>query len=130
MFKYHALQLLHDESFMTCQFCREIYPVANAHKLTCSAMHDFFVDNSENSIQMHVANQQLDLERFCEYLHGEENIHWKLIFAMVLARSIILHRCQVCLDKTTAAFLLSCNSHLEEPCFNGGAHIGVYPCCG
>ena len=61
---------------------------------------------------MHVADRQLDLKRFSEYLNEQKMLSWKQIFAKVLARSIILPNCSVCLDKTSAAFLQSCNSHL------------------
>ena len=50
MYMYHALKMLDDDSFTTCQFCSEIYPHAQANKLKCSATHDFFVDNSEQRI--------------------------------------------------------------------------------
>ena len=43
-----------------------------ANKLKCWATHDFFVDNSEQRIQMHVADRQLDLKLVCEYLNEEE----------------------------------------------------------
>ena len=130
MYQHHAFRMLDEDSFTTCQYCAEIYPHAMANKLKCSATHDFFVDNSEQRIQMHVADRQLDLKLVCVYLHDEEKLTWREIFAKILARSIILPRCSVCLDKTSAAFLQSCNSHLSEPSFSSGAHIGVYPCCG
>ena len=130
MYMHHTTRLLDDESFATCQFCFEIYPQEYANKLKCHATHHFFVDNSEQRIQMHVADRQLDLKRFCDYLHEEEKFSWKKIFAKVLARSIILPDCSVCYDKTSAAYLQSCSSHLQEPSFQNGAHIGFYPCCG
>lgn len=50
MYMYHAFRILDEESFTTCQFCAEIYPLAKANKMKCLASHDFFVDNSEQSI--------------------------------------------------------------------------------
>ena len=79
---------------------------------------------------MHVADRQLDLKRLCEFAHEQGEMTWRIIFAKILARSIILPRCNVCLEKTTPAYLKACSSHLNEPNFAGGAHIGVYPCCG
>ena len=64
--------MLDEDSFSTCQYCAEIYPHAMANKLKCWATHDFFVDNSEQRIQMHVADRQLDLKLVCEYLNEEE----------------------------------------------------------
>ena len=130
MYMHHTFRILDEESFTTCQYCAEIYPLAKVSKLKCAASHDFFVDNSQQSIQMHVADRSLDLKRFCEYLNEEEKMSWRSVFAKILARSVILPRCTICLDKTTAAFLQSCNSHLAEPSFTNGAHIGVFPCCG
>ena len=54
---HHAFRLLDDESFTTCMYCSEIYPAAKLHKLKCQANKDLFVDNSEQAIQMHVADR-------------------------------------------------------------------------
>ena len=67
LYQHNAFRLLDDESFTTCQYCEEIYPAAKAHKLKCSANKDFFIDDSEKAIQMHVADRQLDLKRLCEF---------------------------------------------------------------
>ena len=106
MYMHHTFRILDEESFTTCQFCAEIYPLAKANKMKCLASHDFFVDNSEQSIQMHVADRQLDLKRFCEqYLKDELSLTWRVIFAKILSRSILLPRCTICLEKPTVAFL-------------------------
>lgn len=80
---------------------------------------------------MHVADRQLDLKRFCEqYLKDEKCLTWRVIFAKILSRSILLPRCTICLEKPTVAFLQTCNSHPKEPIFASGAYIGIYKCCG
>ena len=130
LYMHHATRLLDEECLTTCQFCNEIYPATRGHKLKCTATHDFFVDNSEEAIQMHVADRYLDLKRLCDHLNEDLSMPWKTIFAKILARSVILPRCSVCQQKPSAAFLQSCNSHPKPACFRAGAHIGVFPCCG
>lgn len=47
MFMHYVLKMLDEESFCTCQFCSEIYPLAHAHLLKCeAAASHHFVDNT------------------------------------------------------------------------------------
>ena len=51
MFMCHVMKVLDDESFCTCQFCSEIYPLAHANLLKCEAAGSHnFVDNTQQKI--------------------------------------------------------------------------------
>ena len=79
---------------------------------------------------MHMADRAIDLRRFIEYLHYDEGISWQVLHAKVLARSKLLPSCSLCNKRVVISDLRKCHSHLKEPSFTKGAHIGIYPCCG
>ena len=131
MFMHYVFKMLDEESFCTCQFCSEIYPLAHANLLKCEAADSHnFVDNTQQKIQMHMADRGLDLKRLCEYMNQEEGISWQNIHAKIVARSIITPPCMNCQKRVTVADLRQCHSHLKQPYFTKGAYVGIYPCCG